>query len=66
MGTLNRMADLHGFMAPKTPSGASAIVPDMPWYYSGTLLTAEYRTDPEKVAALPRGEVFPDPRLVSS
>ena len=46
------MADLRGFMAPQTPSGASAIVPDMPWYYSGTLLTAEYRTDPEKVAAL--------------
>lgn len=52
MGTLKRMADLNGFMAPKTPSGASAIVPDMPWYYSGTLLTAEYRTDPAKVAAL--------------
>lgn len=46
------MADLTGFMAPKTPSGASAIVPDMPWYYSGTLLTAEYRTDPANVAAL--------------
>jgi len=46
------MADLTGFLAPKTPSGASAIVPDMPWYYSGTLLTAEYRTDPANVAAL--------------
>lgn len=46
------MADLRGFMAPQTPSGASAIVPEMPWYYSGTLLTAEYRTDPERVAAL--------------
>lgn len=46
------MADLTGFLAPKTPSGASAIVPDMPWYYSGTLLTAEYRTDPSAVQAL--------------
>jgi hypothetical protein len=46
------MAKLTGFLAPQTPSGTSAIVPDMPWYYSGTLLTAEYRTDPAHVAAL--------------
>ena len=24
----------------------------MPWFYSGTLLTVEYRTDPAKVRAL--------------
>ena len=46
------MASLNGFLAPRTPSGASALVPDMPWFYSGTLLTAEYRTDPANVAAL--------------
>jgi len=46
------MSNPTGFLAPKTPSGKSAIVPDMPWYYSGTLLTAEYRTDPANVAAL--------------
>jgi acetoacetate decarboxylase len=46
------MSNLNGFLAPRTPSGRSAIIPDMPWYYSGTLLTAEYRTDPAMVAAL--------------
>ncbi len=46
------MSSLSGFLAPLTPSGRSAIVPEMPWYYSGTLLTAEYRTDPARVAAL--------------
>lgn len=46
------MTDLQGFLAPKTPSGRSAIVPEMPWLYSGTLLTVEYRTDPSNVSAL--------------
>lgn len=46
------MPDLNGFLPPKTPSGNSAIVPNMPWYYSGTLLTVEYRTDPANVKAL--------------
>ena len=55
------MSTLSGFLAPLTPTGRSAIVPDMPWYYSGTLLTAEYRTDPARVAALlpAGGRVFP-------
>lgn len=46
------MTDLKGFLAPKTPSGKSAIVPDMPWYYSGNLLTVEYLTDPANVRAI--------------
>jgi acetoacetate decarboxylase len=46
------MNDLTGFMAPKTPSGKSAIIPEMPWYYSGTLLTVEYLTDPNNVRAI--------------
>ncbi len=46
------MSELKGFLAPKTPSGSSAIVPEMPWYYSGTLLTVEYRTDVERVRAI--------------
>lgn len=46
------MSSLQGFLAPKTPSGKSAIVPEMPWLYSGTLLTVEYRTDPRNVKAL--------------
>jgi len=46
------MSELHGFLPPFTPSGNSAIVPEMPWYYSGTLLTVEYRTDPANVRAL--------------
>jgi acetoacetate decarboxylase len=46
------MSELHGFLAPKTPSGKSAIIPDMPWHYSGTLLTVEYLTDPANVRAI--------------
>jgi acetoacetate decarboxylase len=46
------MTDLKGIFPPKTPSGKSAIVPEMPWYYSGTLLTAEYRTNPDNVRAI--------------
>jgi hypothetical protein len=46
------MSDLQGFMPPLTPTGKSAIVPEMPWYYSGNLLTVEYLTDPANVRAL--------------
>lgn len=50
--TLRTMSDLHGFLPPFTPTGASALVPEMPWHYSGTLLTIEYRTDIQKVCVL--------------
>ena len=43
------MAHSPGFLPPYTASGRSAIVPEMPWHYSGTLLTVEYRTDPKNV-----------------
>lgn len=46
------MTNLKGFLAPKTPSGKSAIIPEMPWYYSGNLLTVEYLTDPANVRAI--------------
>lgn len=49
---LEFMTDLKGFLAPKTPSGKSAIIPEMPWHYSGTLLTVEYETDPANVRAI--------------
>ena len=42
---------LQGFFYPRTTSGASSLLPNPPWYYSGDLLTVEYRTDPERVAA---------------
>jgi acetoacetate decarboxylase len=46
------MSDSRGFLPPYTPGGGSALVPDLPWYYSGNLLTVEYRTDVERVRAL--------------
>ena len=46
------MAAVRGFFMPKTATGRSSLVPSPPWYYSGDLLTVEYRTDPAKVAAL--------------
>ena len=51
------MSELRGFLPPYTESGRSALVPDMPWLYSGTLLTVEYRTDPKNVRALLPAEV---------
>ena len=55
------MTELKGFLAPKTPSGKSAIIPEMPWFYSGTLLTVEYLTDPANVKALlPEGVELAD------
>ena len=44
--------ELKGFAPPYTASGRSALIPDPPWFYSGDLLTVEYRTDVEKVRAL--------------
>ncbi len=52
IGILVDMTELNGFLAPKTPSGKSAIIPHMPWFYSGTLLTVEYLTDPKNVRAI--------------
>jgi acetoacetate decarboxylase len=41
-----------GFFYPRTATGRASLLPPPPWYYSGDLLTVEYRTDPDKVAAL--------------
>lgn len=43
---------MAGFYYPRTPSGKAAILPPVPWHYSGELITFEYRTDPDAVAAL--------------
>lgn len=50
------MADVQGFVFPRTATGASSLLPPPPWHYSGTMLTLEYRTDPAAVA-----ELLPDP-----
>lgn len=50
------VADLQGFMPPRSPEGRASILPPPPWHYSGDLLTIEYRTDPAAVA-----ELLPDP-----
>ena len=46
------MPELQGFAPPYTASGRSALIPDPPWFYSGDLLTVEYRTDPANVRAI--------------
>jgi acetoacetate decarboxylase len=50
------VAELRGFMPPRSPRGRASIVPPPPWHYSGDVLTIEYRTDPAAVA-----ELLPDP-----
>src|SRR5438034_2361616 len=51
-----RVAELKGFMPPRSPEGRASVVPAPPWHYSGDLLTIEYRTDPRAVGAW-----LPDP-----
>jgi acetoacetate decarboxylase len=46
------VADLKGFLQPRSPEGRASIVPEPPWHYSGDVLTIEYRADPDRVAAL--------------
>ena len=46
------MSNSRGFLPPYTDTGRSALIPEMPWHYSGTLLTVEYRTDPKHVRAI--------------
>ena len=46
------MADVQGFLFPRTATGDSSLLPNPPWHYSGSMLTLEYRTDPAAVAAL--------------
>ena len=41
-----RVAELNGFMQPRSPEGRASLVPDPPWHYSGEMLTIEYRADP--------------------
>ena len=46
------MAGLKGFLTPRSPEGRASIIPAPPWHYSGDVMTIEYRTDPDRVAAL--------------
>jgi acetoacetate decarboxylase len=55
------MAELQGFMYPRSPRGEASIVPPPPWHYSGDVLTIEYRTEPDNVAALLPAGVDPAP-----
>ena len=52
---------MANFYYPRTPSGKSGILPEVPWHYSGELITCEYRTDVDAVAALlPEGVELAD------
>jgi acetoacetate decarboxylase len=46
------VADLKGFMYPRTSTGVAGVLPGPPWHYSGEMLTVEFRTDPANVAEL--------------
>jgi acetoacetate decarboxylase len=62
------MTQMNGFFYPRTASGNSSLIPSPPWYYSGDLLTVEYRTDPARVAELlpaPLGLAPDDPGAVA-
>jgi acetoacetate decarboxylase len=62
------MTDVKGFLYPRTERGQSSLIPSPPWYYSGDLLTVEYRTDPARVAELlpaPLSPAAEDPGAVA-
>jgi acetoacetate decarboxylase len=46
------MSEVQGFFYPRTGGGQASVIPAPPWFYSGDLLTVEYRTDPARVAEL--------------
>jgi acetoacetate decarboxylase len=48
--------DVQGFFAPRTATGRASLLPAPPWFYSGDLLTVEYRVDPARVR-----ELLPEP-----
>jgi acetoacetate decarboxylase len=48
---MTAVAELHGFMLPRSPRGDASIVPAPPWHYSGDVLTIEYRTEAGRVAS---------------
>ncbi len=59
---------LKGFMFPRSATGRASLLPGTPWHYSGTMLTVEYRTHPERVAELLPGYLEPadeDPGAVA-
>jgi acetoacetate decarboxylase len=62
------MTSMQGFFPPRTAAGQAALLPAPPWYYSGDLLTFEYRTDPARVAELlpaPLSPASEDPGAVA-
>ena len=62
------MPAVRGFFYPRTATGRSSLIPPPPWFYSGDLLTVEYRTDPGRVAELlppPLGPAPEDPGAVA-
>jgi acetoacetate decarboxylase len=46
------VSEMAGYFYPRTATGKASLLPEPPWYYSGDLLTVEYRTDPANVARL--------------
>jgi acetoacetate decarboxylase len=55
------MSQTKGFFYPRTATGQATLIPSPPWFYSGDLLTVEYRTDPARVA-----ELLPTPLELAS
>src|SRR5499427_6237953 len=56
-----RVSEMAGYFYPRTATGRSSLLPAPPWYYSGDLLTVEYRTDPALVARLLPPPLAPAP-----
>ncbi|MFJ6632493.1 acetoacetate decarboxylase family protein [Streptomyces sp. NPDC091376] len=53
---------MKGYTLPLSPRGTANLAPTPPWHYAGTVIGAEFFTDPDAVAAtLPDG-LTPDPQ----
>jgi acetoacetate decarboxylase len=55
------VGEVTGFFYPRTATGRASLLPAPPWYYSGDMLTVEYRTDPARVAELLPHPLAPAP-----
>jgi hypothetical protein len=52
---------LHGYTAPRTPTGHASLVPSPPWHYVGDFLVIDFHADPDTAASLLPGGLTPHP-----
>jgi Acetoacetate decarboxylase (ADC) len=52
---------LHGYSAPRTPTGHASLVAPPPWHYVGEFLVVDFHADPDAAASLLPAGLAPHP-----